>query len=125
MQKGETMTEIQKRKIGESNRFTRKPDRKGNKNPSWNGGRFYDQHGYVFMYRPDHECVKNKKRKYVFEHRLVMEAHIGRCLESWELVHHKNGKKDDNRLSNLAIVVRNNHYGEVRCPHCKNNFLIK
>lgn len=70
----------------------------------WKGGRV-KLRGYILIYKPDHPNAINKR--YVFEHRLVIEKKIGRYLERWEIVHHINGIKDDNRLENLELLPRN------------------
>ncbi len=67
-------------------------------------------HGYVLIYCPDHPMAN--KAGCVAEHRLVMEAHLGRPLLPVEEVHHKNGVRHDNRLENLELWTKSQPAGQ-------------
>jgi hypothetical protein len=90
--------------------------RKGDKNPRWKGGRYINKDGYVNI------LVEGN---YILEHRYLVGNLIGRKLESFEHVHHINGIKNDNRIENLKLVINRRHYGEIKCPKCGWEFLIK
>lgn len=79
----------------------------GENNPRWKGGRLKHAQGYILIYKPAHPQAT--KHGYVFEHRLIMEKHLGRYLLPKEVVHHE-GKKDDNRIEKLILFENNSKH---------------
>ena len=65
---------------------------------------WYINRGYVYVLEPMHPNAK--RDGYVAEHAKVMAARLGRPLEPFEEVHHKNGIRSDNRPENLELWAR-------------------
>ena len=79
---------------------------------NWKGGRHHHTQGYMMIYLyPEDPFFPMTYKNYVKEHRLVMAQYLGRCLESWEIVHHINHIRDDNRKENLQIMGDGEHKG--------------
>jgi len=64
-------------------------------------GKGYNSDGYVLK--------KSKSGRDQFEHREIAEKILERPLARGEVVHHINGKRDDNSLSNLCVMSDYNH----------------
>ncbi len=90
----------------------------GSNHPCWKGGRF-SRKGYIFLWQPKGSefYPMCDPKGYVQEHRLVMAKHLGRCLLTWEIVHHKGTKypngsienRSDNRIENLQLIAYDSH----------------
>jgi len=94
-------------------------NRRGKKHPNyipkhgaahgnWKGGKRLDNNGYVLIRTPGHPKA-HSHGLYVLEHILIMEKHIGRYLSKEEVVHHRDGNRQNNNLDNLQLLTRGAH----------------
>ena len=67
---------------------------------NYKNGFWITSQGYVGLIHEGKETLK---------HRVVMEEHLGRKLNSDEHVHHINGDKQDNKLTNLELLSNSEH----------------
>lgn len=95
----------------------------GEKHHLWNGGRYINKQGYVVLNirsnDPYIEMCKDKKKGRILEHRYIMAKHLGRLLEVYESVHHIDGNKENNDISNLQLRVGFHGSGQsCKCRNC-------
>ena len=102
--KGKHHSKKTKQKLSESTTkwYQENPGaRRGENHPGWKGGKIKTRHGYFLIWKPTHIYAGNKG--YVKESRLIMENILGRYLNPNEVVHHENGKREDDRPENLKL----------------------
>lgn len=88
--------------------MTKTRKRKAQNNGHWKGGLSKQSDGYLMLTSGPYAY------KFKLHHRLIMEKHLGRPLLSFEIVHHINGDKTDNRIENLEIMSRAEHMNHHR-----------
>jgi hypothetical protein len=64
---------------------------------------------YVRVYHND---------KLVYEHKLVMEQHLGRPLNGNEAITWRDGNRQNNDLSNLRLSLKNVPIEDIVCTNC-------
>ena len=89
--------------------FLEQQRQRGESSIAWKGGRTLKD-GYVLLkLQPRDFFYPMTCKGYVREHRLVMARHLARCLQSWEIVHHKDGIRDHNEYLNLELATNGQH----------------
>ena len=81
--------------------------RKGEKGSNWNGGVRTTRKGYRQVLKPDHPRADSGG--YVMEHIVVFEQETGIVVPDNCCIHHLNGDKHDNRISNLCMMTCGGH----------------
>jgi polyhydroxyalkanoate synthesis regulator phasin len=86
---------------------------KGFKNKPKDLGNFYiNSGGYVEVWVGKH-TLPGRAGGYYREHRLMVEKDIGRLLTTKEVIHHIDGDKVNNKLSNLFLCSDDKHHQNV------------
>lgn len=99
--------------------------RNGENNHRFVSGRRVDPDGYALVTAPlDHPYARqrtNRRGKLIFEHRLVMEKKIGRCMLPDEVIDHIDGLTLNNTPENLRIFPQNGKHLEATISGKKKN----
>lgn len=93
----------------------------GENHGSWNGGVSKLKEGYVLqkIYHTDPYISMARRSGYVPQHRYVMAKHLGRVLSKDESVHHIDGDRANNNISNLQLRKGKHGKGvQYVCSHC-------
>ena len=97
----------------------------------WNIKKVISKGDYQYALVPEHP--KATRNGYVLLHRVIVENHLGRVLNSHEVVHHKDHNKRNNTLDNLEVLDSREHLRQhaqergkmmvrLKCPWCAREF---
>ncbi len=98
---------------------------------NWNVRKIVSKGDYYYAIVPEHP--NRTKNNYVLLHRIIMENHLGRLLNSGEVVHHIDEDKKNNNILNLQVLTALEHsklHGmqigrmmcDLKCPNCGKRF---
>lgn len=98
---------LRNRVVSDTTRARLSQAKRGSANPMWKGGARVDKGRRVVQVGSDHPMANSSG--WVYEHRLVAAAAIGRFLRPDEYVHHIDLDPLNNTPENLVIVTPGQH----------------
>lgn len=83
----------------------------------WKGGRYLNYGGYVLLAKSLARklypmAVLSTKHTDIFEHTCIMSHHLQREIIKGESIHHKDGNRQNNNLSNLELWSKSHPSGQ-------------
>lgn len=99
--------------------FKKGVSNRGQKHPCWKGGKYYiDNHGYIVK----HKWVNGKRTASLYHQEIYCEYYNLKNIPKGFMIHHRDGDKLNNRITNLEMITRavhiNIHTKETRLkPH--------
>lgn len=89
---------------------------------------------YILVVAPDDYPGKKYRDRYCYEHHLVYWNTYGIIPKDEEIIHHKDGNKHNNDISNLELLTSTEHkklHGQsklenlviLKCPNCESMFI--
>lgn len=91
--------------------YTIRDTSRGPSHPNWKGGRYISGEYILVQVQPGSPYYPmTHATGYVLEHRLIVAESMGRCLEDGEVVHHIDGNKQHNEISNLELLPNNTEH---------------
>lgn len=91
---------------------------RGSESNFWKGGVVENGSGYRMILSNEFPSMQIKTG-YILEHRLVMARYLGRPLEKHETVHHIDGNRVNNNITNLQLRIGNHGAGGTyHCADC-------
>ena len=92
----------------------------GKNHPKWKGGIYQDPDGYVRIKKPKHP--RADMQGYIRRSHLVAEKTLGRYLYAYEMTHHENEIRNDDRHENIKVTTRGEH---MSLHHARRKFNLR